>query len=55
MNCSIPFTMHAVQLDKPDEKLTLREIPVPRPQAGQVLIRIAAAPIYPRISDRSRA
>ncbi|MFZ1041656.1 MAG: alcohol dehydrogenase catalytic domain-containing protein [Anaerolineales bacterium] len=47
MNRSIPFTMHAVQLDKPDDKLTLREIPVPRPQAGQVLIRIAAAPINP--------
>ena len=39
--------MHAVQLEKPNGSLTLREIPVPRPQAGQVLIRMAAAPINP--------
>jgi len=47
MNHSIPSTMHAVQLDEPNGKLTLREIPVPRPQTGQVLIRMAAAPINP--------
>lgn len=47
MNDPIPSTMHAVQLDEPDGKLTLREIPVPRPQAGQVVIRMAAAPINP--------
>src|ERR1044071_4269233 len=47
MNPSLPATMHAVQLDEPKGKLTLREIPVPRPQAGQVLIRMAAAPINP--------
>lgn len=47
MNPSIPSMMHAVQLDKPNGSLTLREIPVPRPQAGQVLIRMAAAPINP--------
>jgi len=47
MNHSIPSTMHAVQLDEPNGRLTLREIPVPRPQAGQVLIRMAAAPINP--------
>ena len=46
-NHSIPATMHAVQLDEPNGSLTLREIPVPRPQAGQVLIRMAAAPINP--------
>ncbi len=39
--------MHAVQLEKPNGSLTLREIPVPRPQSGQVLIRMAAAPINP--------
>jgi len=43
----IPSTMYAVQLDEPNGKLTLREIPLPRPQAGQVLIRMAAAPINP--------
>jgi NADPH2:quinone reductase len=47
INHSIPSTMHAVQLDEPNGSLTLREIPVPRPQAGQVLIRMAAAPINP--------
>lgn len=47
MNHSIPAIMHAVQLDEPNGKLTLREVPVPRPQAGQVLIRMAAAPINP--------
>ena len=47
MNHSIPSTMHAVQVDEPNGKLTLREIPLPRPQAGQVLIRMAAAPINP--------
>jgi NADPH:quinone reductase-like Zn-dependent oxidoreductase len=46
-NHSIPATMHAVQLDEPNGRLTLREVPVPRPQAGQVLIRMAAAPINP--------
>jgi NADPH2:quinone reductase len=47
MNNSIPSSMHAVQLDEPNGTLTVREIPVPRPQAGQVLIRMAAAPINP--------
>src|SRR5690349_16788102 len=47
MNNSIPSTMHAVQLDQPNGILTLREIPTPRPQAGQVLIRMAAAPMNP--------
>ena len=46
-NHSIPSTMHAVQLDEPNGRLTLREIPLPRPQAGQVLIRMAASPINP--------
>src|SRR5215207_1456744 len=47
MNHSLPATMHAVQLDEPNGNLTVREIPVPRPQAGQVLVRMAAAPINP--------
>src|SRR5215213_305426 len=47
MNQSIPATMHAVQLDEPNGRLMLREVPMPRPQAGQVLIRMAAAPINP--------
>jgi len=47
MNHTIPSTMQAVQLDQPNGNLTLRKIPVPRPKAGQVLIRMAAAPINP--------
>jgi NADPH2:quinone reductase len=44
---SIPSTMKAIQQDEPHGRLTLREIPVPCPRAGQVLIRMAAAPINP--------
>ncbi|HTP03265.1 MAG TPA: alcohol dehydrogenase catalytic domain-containing protein [Anaerolineales bacterium] len=44
---SVPSTMHALQLDEPNGKLALRLVPVPRPGAGQVLIRMAAAPINP--------
>jgi len=47
MNLSIPSSMHAVQLDQPNGKLILREVSMPHPQAGQVLIRMAAAPINP--------
>jgi hypothetical protein len=34
MNYSIPDSMHAVQLDKPNGRLMLREVPMPHPQAG---------------------
>jgi NADPH2:quinone reductase len=44
---SIPSTMKAIQQDEPHGRLTLREIPVPCPRAGQVLIRMAAAPVNP--------
>lgn len=47
MSKSIPSMMRAVQLDEPYGKLTLREIPVPRPGQNQVLIRMAAAPFNP--------
>jgi NADPH:quinone reductase-like Zn-dependent oxidoreductase len=39
--------MYAVQLDEPNGQLMLREIPVPRPRANQVLVRMAAAPLNP--------
>lgn len=39
--------MQAVQQDEPNGALKIREIPVPRPHAGQVLVRMAAAPINP--------
>ncbi len=47
MSQSIPTMMRAVQLAEPNGKLELCEIPVPRPRAGQVLIRMAAAPFNP--------
>lgn len=47
MNQKIPVVMQAVQIDEPNGTLTLREIPVPRPGRGQVLVRIAAAPLNP--------
>src|SRR5215470_8583072 len=47
---SIPSTMRAVEVraydDKP-ESIFVAEIPVPRPAAGEVLVRMAAAPINP--------
>ena len=43
----IPETMQAVQLDKDGGPLTVRQIPVPKPEAGEVLVRIAASPINP--------
>lgn len=47
MSQSIPSTMQAVQLDEPNGRLTVRAVPVPQPGTGQVLIRMAAAPINP--------
>lgn len=42
-----PTVMKAVQQDKPSSNLFVRAVPVPRPKSGQVLIRMAAAPINP--------
>ncbi len=47
MSSSIPESMQAVQLDKDGGPLSLRQIPVPRPGDGEVLIRMAASPINP--------
>jgi NADPH:quinone reductase-like Zn-dependent oxidoreductase len=47
---SIPTTMRAVELrayDGKPESISLAQIPVPRPAAGEVLVRMAAAPINP--------
>ena len=43
----IPTTMRAVVLSAYDGKVTVEDRPVPTPQAGQVLVKIAAAPINP--------
>lgn len=50
MSTSLPATMRALELRALDGKLesiALAERPVPRPGAGQVLVRIAASPINP--------
>jgi NADPH:quinone reductase-like Zn-dependent oxidoreductase len=39
--------MQAVLLEENGERLTIGEIPVPQPGPGQVLVRIAAAPVNP--------
>jgi len=39
--------MQAVQLDVPDGKLILRQVPLPRPRKNQVLVRMAASPFNP--------
>src|SRR5512133_1548991 len=46
MHTLIPKRMLAV-LVKPDGELVVDQIPTPRPGPGQVLIRMAAAPINP--------
>lgn len=39
---SIPETMQAMVLEEPGRPLQLREVPVPRPESGQVLVKVAA-------------
>jgi NADPH:quinone reductase-like Zn-dependent oxidoreductase len=47
MSSIFPENMQAVQLDNDGGPLNVRKIPVPRPGAGEVLIRMAASPINP--------
>jgi NADPH:quinone reductase-like Zn-dependent oxidoreductase len=49
---NIPETMVAVHLEKPGGPLTTRIIDVPRPEEGEVLVKMSAAPINP--SDLQR-
>ncbi len=39
--------MKAVQIEKETGKLIVREVPVPRPGKGEVLVKVSAAPINP--------
>lgn len=43
----MPETMQAAQLDEYGRPLKIRQVPVPTPGPGQVLIRMAASPINP--------
>jgi NADPH:quinone reductase-like Zn-dependent oxidoreductase len=47
MSHPTPTTMQAVQQDEPGGRLIVREVAVPQPKAGQVLVRMAAASINP--------
>ncbi|MEO0895051.1 MAG: zinc-binding dehydrogenase [Bacteroidota bacterium] len=47
MNAPLPKTMRAIQQDEADGKLFLREVPVPQPKEGEVLVKIHCAPINP--------
>ena len=47
MTRTIPERMQAVQLEENGGPLFVRQIPVPRPGPGEVLIRMAASPINP--------
>jgi NADPH:quinone reductase-like Zn-dependent oxidoreductase len=47
MSVQIPSTMLAAQLDAVGQPLVVREVPVPKPGPGQVLVRMAASPINP--------
>ena len=47
---SLPKTMRAVQLlayDGKPESISVKQVPVPQPGPGEVLVRIAAAPLNP--------
>jgi NADPH:quinone reductase-like Zn-dependent oxidoreductase len=47
MAINLPTTMHAALLAEPGGPLHLRSLPVPTPGPGEVLVRMAAAPINP--------
>jgi NADPH2:quinone reductase len=49
MSATVPESMLAVVLEGPGGRVALRQCPVPRPGAGQVVVRMAASPI--NISD----
>ena len=47
MQTIIPDVMRAVVVDQQSKTLSVREFPIPLPGPGQVLVRMAAAPINP--------
>jgi NADPH:quinone reductase-like Zn-dependent oxidoreductase len=47
MSNSIPESMQAVRLEEENGKLQVRELPVPEPGPGEVLVRMAASTIDP--------
>lgn len=47
MSYTIPSTMKVVQQEEAGGKLCVREVSVPKPQKGEVLVKMAASPINP--------
>ena len=47
MQPSIPKMMRAVILNAASQALEVKEVPVPQPASGQVLIKMEASPINP--------
>lgn len=47
MSASLPKNMQAVLLGENGGPLSVRQIPVPQPGSGEVLVRMAASPINP--------
>jgi len=47
MRDGIPDSMTAVQVDAPNSLLQIRQLPIPQPKKGQVLVRMSAVPINP--------
>ncbi len=47
MKHSIPDTMKAIIQHEPGGKLEIAEVPVPKPEKGEVLVRMAASPMNP--------
>jgi NADPH:quinone reductase len=47
MQTNIPETMQAVKLERPDGPLTIGTVKVPQPLDGEVLVKMACAPVNP--------
>jgi NADPH2:quinone reductase len=52
MSMNLPEKMYAIHLEKPGGPLVLHTVAVPQPKKGEVLVKMAAAPVNP--SDLAR-
>lgn len=55
MKMKIPEMMKAVQLEKEGGPLVVKTVAVPKPKRGEVLVRMAAAPVNPSDLQRVRS
>lgn len=49
MSKKVPTTMRAVVIDEWKTPPYVKQIPVPKPKKGEVLIKVMAAPIHPAV------